>query len=349
MINIEEVKRFLIEYSGPKIKLMEVCGTHTGSIVKNGIRSLLSQNIKLVSGPGCPVCVTPSNYIDLLVKYAVSKKCTILSFGDLLRVPGTEISLSEAKASEGSVEIIYSPMEVVDKALNNTEKNYVLAAIGFETTIPAYALLLYKLAEMKIPNVRLLTSLKTIGPALDWLCKNEPDIDGFIAPGHVASVTGISVYDYLAEKYHKPFCIAGFSAEHILVAIYDLVVQISKGRYEVHNLYRSIVSDKGNLKAMEIIEKYFEPSSVYWRGIGIIDHSGYVIRKAFIDYRIDIPLEEKSICDKPNGCRCGEVIIGRIEPNECPLFGKVCTPANPVGPCMVSHEGTCGIHYNMRE
>ncbi|NLL05003.1 MAG: hydrogenase formation protein HypD [Clostridiaceae bacterium] len=349
MINIEEIKRFLIEYTGPKIKLMEVCGTHTGSIVKNGIRSLLSPSIKLVSGPGCPVCVTPSNYIDLLMKYAESKKYAILTFGDLIRVPGTKASLSEAKASGGSVEIIYSPMDAVEIALNNSEKNYVLAAVGFETTIPAYALLLDKLTEMEITNVKLFTSLKTIGPALDWLCKSEPDIDGFIAPGHVASVTGTSVYNYLANKYHKPFCIAGFSAEHILVAIYDLVVQTSNARHEVHNLYRSIVSDKGNPKAMKIIEKYFEPSSVYWRGIGVIDHSGYVLRKAYMDYTIEFPSEEKAILKESNGCRCGEVIIGRIEPKECPLFGKVCTPVNPIGPCMVSHEGTCGIHYNMHE
>lgn len=347
MINLEEVKRFLSEYSGPKIKLMEVCGTHTGSIVKNGIRTLLSENIKLVSGPGCPVCVTPSNYIDSAVIFATSKNHTVLSFGDLLRVPGTEVSLSEAKASGGSVEIIYSPMEIIEKALNNPGKDYILAAVGFETTIPAYALLLEKLIEKNISNIRLLTSLKIIGPALDWLCKNEPDIDGFIAPGHVASVTGISVYDSLAKKYHKPFSVAGFEAEHILVAIYDLVLQICKGRSEVHNLYRSIVSDKGNIKAMQMIDRYFEPSSAFWRGIASIDGSGYFIRKAFIDYSVEIPFGEESICDKPNGCRCGEVIIGRIEPNECPLFGKVCTPSNPVGPCMVSNEGTCGIHYNM--
>lgn len=349
MISLEEIKRLLIEYSGPEIKIMEVCGTHTASIVKNGIRSLLSKKIKLVSGPGCPVCVTGAHYIDAVVKFAISKDYTVLSFGDLLKVPGSEISLSQAKALGGNVEIIYSPMDAVVKALNNPEKNFVLAAVGFETTIPAYALLLERLVGQKISKVKLLTSLKSIGPALDWLCKNEPDIDGFIAPGHVASVTGVSVYEELAEKYRKPFAVAGFEAEHVLVAIYDLVLQISKGRAEVHNLYRSVVSDRGNIKAREIMGKYFEPSSAFWRGIGVIEHSGYSIRKDFMDYNIEIPLEVESIKDKVKGCRCGEVIIGRIEPHECKLFGKTCTPANPIGPCMVSQEGTCGIYYSMSE
>ena len=347
MINLEEIKRFLLEYSGPKIKLMEVCGTHTASIVKNGIRSLLSENIKLVSGPGCPVCVTGSSYIDTAVKFALDKDYTVLSFGDLLRVPGNEMSLSEAKAAGGSVEIIYSPIEAVEKALNNPERNYIMAAVGFETTIPAYALLVDRLVENNISNVKLLTSLKAIGPALDWLCKNESDIDGFIAPGHVASVTGTSVYQHLAEKYRKPFTVAGFEAEHILVAIYDLVLQINKGKSEVHNLYRSIVSDMGNEKAIEIIERYFQPSSAFWRGIGIIDSSGYAVRESYKDYSIEIPIKEEENSNKAKGCRCGDVIIGRIEPCECALFGKVCTPANPVGPCMVSQEGTCGIHYNI--
>ena len=346
MINLEEIKRFLGEYSGPEIKIMEVCGTHTASIVKNGIRSLLSKNIKLVSGPGCPVCVTGPGYIDEAVKYALSEGCTLLSFGDLLKVPGNELSLSEAKALGGSVEIIYSPMDVVQKALNYPERSYILAAVGFETTIPAYALLLDRLVEHNISNVRLLTSLKAIGPALEWLCENEPDIDGFIAPGHVASVTGISVYENLAIKYSKPFSVAGFEAEHVLVAIYDLVLQIIKGRAEVHNLYRSIVSDKGNRKAMEIMEKYFEPSSAFWRGIGIVERSGYALRESFKDYNVEIPVKEESIHDNAKGCRCGDVIIGRISPSECGLFGKVCTPTNPIGPCMVSQEGTCGIHYS---
>lgn len=345
MMNLEEIKRFLIEYSGPEIRLMEVCGTHTGSIVKNGIRSLLSPNIKLVSGPGCPVCVTPAKYIDSAVEFAIRENITVLSFGDLLRVPGTKLSLAEAKALGGSVDIIYSPAEAIRKALENPSQNYVLAAVGFETTAPAYALLIDKLLENSITNVKFLTSLKTIVPALDWLCNNEPDIDGFIAPGHVASITGTKVYEYLADKYHKPFTVAGFEAEHILAAIYDLVVQISKGKAPVHNLYKSVVSNDGNIQAMGIIEKYLEPAPAFWRGIGIIDNSGYVIRKEYKNYSMEVPLEEESILDKPSGCRCGEVIIGRIEPNQCPLFGKACTPSKPVGPCMVSQEGTCGIHY----
>lgn len=344
-MNLEVIKRFLIDYKGPQIKLMEVCGTHTGSIVKNGIRSLLSPNIRLVSGPGCPVCVTPAKYIDSAVEFAGREKFSVLSFGDLLRVPGSKLSLSEAKACGGSVDIIYSPPEVIERALENPLQKYVLAAVGFETTAPAYALLMDKLVENSITNVTFLTSLKTIVPALDWLCSNEPHIDGFIAPGHVASITGTKVYEYLADKYHKPFAVAGFEAEHILVAIYDLVIQISKGKASVHNLYKSVVSDCGNIYGMNIIEKYFEPASAFWRGIGIIDDSGYVIRKEYRSYSEEVPSEEEPISNKSSGCRCGEVIIGRIEPKQCPLFEKVCTPSKPIGPCMVSQEGTCGIHY----
>lgn len=345
MVNLEEIKRFLIEYSGPQIKLMEVCGTHTGSIIKNGIRSLLSAKIKLVSGPGCPVCVTPAKYIDTAVEFAVSKNHSVLSFGDLLRVPGTGLSLSEAKASGGNVEVIYSPEEVVEKALNNLKQNYILAAVGFETTIPTYALLMENLVKHSIANVKLLTSLKTIIPALDWLCTNEPDIDGFIAPGHVAAITGTKEYSYLADKYKKPFAVAGFEAEHVLVAIYDLVIQIIKGKSEVHNLYKSVVSEDGNVQARRIIDKYFEPATAFWRGIGKIPHSGLVIRSEYVDYSVKMPLEEEEISRKASGCRCGDVITGRIEPHECPLFGKLCTPSKPVGPCMVSQEGACGIHY----
>lgn len=346
MMNLEDIKRYLIEYSGPEIKLMEVCGTHTSSIVKSGIRSLLSAKIKLVSGPGCPVCVTPAKYIDTAIEFAGSKNITILSFGDLLRVPGTKLSLSEAKALGASVDIIYSPEEAIRKALDNSGRNYILAAVGFETTIPAYALLVDKLVEHSLKNVRLLTSLKTIVPALDWLCNNEPDIDGFIAPGHVAVVTGTKEYAYLADKYKKPFAVAGFEAEHVLVAIYDLVVQINKGKAAVHNLYKSVVAEDGNVKAREIIERYFEPASTFWRGIGEISGSGLVVRREYADYSIEMPLKEEADLEKYSGCRCGEVITGRIEPHQCPLFGKMCTPSKPVGPCMVSQEGTCGIHYS---
>ncbi len=346
MMNLEEIKRFLIEYSGPEIKLMEVCGTHTGSIVKNGIRSLLSAKIRLVSGPGCPVCVTPAKYIDTAVEFGVRKNYSVLSFGDLIRVPGTQLSLSEAKALGGNVDVIYSPEEAIGKALDNLKKNYILAAVGFETTIPAYALLMENLIKHSITNVKLLTSLKTIVPALDWLCTNEPDIDGFIAPGHVAAITGTKEYSYLADKYNKPFAVAGFEAEHVLVAIYDLVIQISKGKSEVHNLYKSVVSDNGNVQARKMIERYFEPVPAFWRGIGKISGSGLVIRREYVDYSVEMPSEDEVISDKSSGCRCGEVITGRIEPHECPLFGKMCTPSKPVGPCMVSQEGTCGIHYS---
>ena len=271
----------------------------------------------------------------------------LVTFGDMMKVPGQKGSLSQAKGDGARVELMYSPMEVVEKAKQNPQTTYVIAGVGFETTVPAYALTMEEAAREGVKNIRLLTALKTVMPALEWICENEDGIDGFLCPGHVSVIIGSAIYGQLAEKYKKPFVVAGFEPEHILASIYDIVKQLqSENRSDtsVHNLYKNAVRTEGNVKAQEIIARYFEPGSAMWRGLGMIPDSGLYLKPEFEAYDGGSKGLDKDI-ELPESCRCGEVIIGRINPNECPMFGKVCNPMNPYGPCMVSSEGACGIWY----
>jgi hydrogenase expression/formation protein HypD len=344
MKTLKQIEDELKNYSGREIKIMEVCGTHTSSIFKNGIRSLLSPQIQLISGPGCPVCVTASAYIEKLVEYSLEENVCVLTFGDMMKVKGKTGSLTEAKSQGGNVKVLYSPLSSVKIAQENEQIQYVFAAVGFETTIPVYALLLEEILKNKIHNLKILTSLKTIHPALQYICENEKNIDAFLCPGHVSVITGSSIYEDLAKKYRKPFVIGGFGGEHILAAVYEMVIQLQNNQYSVKNLYPSVVSTEGNTKATELVQRYFEPCDEVWRGIGLIAQSGLKVKEPYLEYdagsRFDV-IEEES----PNGCRCTDVILGRITPTECPLFRTVCTPMNAVGPCMVSTEGACGIWY----
>ncbi len=329
-------------YRGKPIKLMEVCGTHTYQISHLGISGLLPENIQLVSGPGCPVCVTPAGYIHRAMKVALEKDTTLCSFGDMIRVPGTEGNLAKVKAQGGSVKVMYSPMDVVTWAKNEPQKQFVVAAVGFETTLPLYALLIQTLEKEKLTNVRLLMAVKRLMPGLQWLCENEPDIQGFIGPGHVSAILGYEVYESLCEKYRVPLTVAGFSYEHLVAAIHDLVRQIEKGAHEAHNLYPKVVTKEGNPKALELIHTYFEPTLATWRGLGAIAQSGYGLKKEFSRYDGGTYSDQSQ---EPKGCQCANVITGRKKPVDCALFGQACTPLNPVGPCMVSSEGSCGIWY----
>lgn len=349
-MNIDQIISELKEYAGPQRKIMEVCGTHTASIFKSGVRSLLSSRIKLISGPGCPVCVTPAAYIDRCIEYAMTENHVLVTFGDMMKVPGTEGSLSQAKGNGAKVELMYSPMEVVDRAEKNPGITYVIAGVGFETTVPAYALTLEEAVGRGIQNIRLLTALKTVMPALEWICENEAEIDGFLCPGHVSVIIGSAAYENLAEQYQKPFVVAGFEPEHILAGVYDIMRQLQdeKGKDKgVHNLYKNAVRTEGNQKAMSVIERYFEPGAAMWRGLGMIEASGLYLRPEFAAYDGGSKGLDRDI-ELPEACRCGDVIVGRISPNECPMFGTGCNPMNPYGPCMVSSEGACGIwHRNI--
>jgi hydrogenase expression/formation protein HypD len=347
-MEITQVIEYLKSYDGRQLKLMEVCGTHTAAIFKNGIRDLISPKIKLISGPGCPVCVTPTAFIDKCVSYAKAPNCELLTFGDMMKVPGTAGSLSENKAGDAHISIMYSPLEAIEKAEANPDITYVVAAVGFETTAPTYALLVKEAARRGLENIRLVTALKTAIPALHWICENQNDIDGFICPGHVSVITGIHVYDDLAEEFRKPFVVSGFEAEHILAAIYRIVRQIEAGEGRVENMYPNAVRENGNPNALQVIEDVYEPGLAVWRGLGPIADSGLYLREEYARFDggsrgLDEDME------LPEGCRCGDVITGRINPDQCPMFAAgTCTPMDPFGPCMVSSEGSCGIWYRNR-
>ena len=344
-MDIKQVIDYLKNYNGKQLKLMEVCGTHTASIFKSGIRSLISPKIKLISGPGCPVCVTPTAYIDRCIDYASRENHVLLTFGDMMKVPGKNGSLSEAKGKGNvNVQIMYSPFEALERAKENPQITYVVAAVGFETTAPAYALMIREAKKEGIENIRLVTALKTAIPALEWICEHQEDVDGFICPGHVSVITGSRVYEPLAEKYGKPFVVAGFEAEHILAAIYRIVRQLEAGEPCTENLYKNAVKEDGNRKALSAIAEVFEAGPAMWRGLGVIEGSGLYLKDQLGAYDGG-SRELYEDMELPAECRCGDVIVGRINPNQCPMFGKRCSPMDPFGPCMVSAEGACGIWY----
>ncbi len=343
-MKIQEVIDELKAYDGKPVKIMEVCGTHTSSIFKNGIRSMISPKIKLISGPGCPVCVTSSAYIDRLTEFSLKEDHCVLTFGDMMKVKGSSMSLTEAKAAGGKVKILYSPLMALTEAREHKNIQYLFAAVGFETTAPIYALMMEEMKQKNITNLKLLTSVKTIVPALSYICEREKNIDAFLSPGHVSVITGADSYRELAEKYRKPFVIAGFEGEHILAAVYEIMRQLKTGRYEVKNMYATAVKEKGNEKARALLSEYFEQGDDFWRGIGIIENSALRLKKEYEMFdggsRIEGMNEEM-----PKGCKCTDVILGRRNPAECSLFKTVCTPLHAIGPCMVSSEGACGIWY----
>lgn len=344
-MDIKQIIDYLQSYDGRPVKLMEVCGTHTAAIFKSGIRSLISDKIKLISGPGCPVCVTPTAYIDKCIEYASKENHVLLTFGDMMKVPGSRGSLSEAKGNGNvNINIMYSPFEALEKAAENPHITYVVAAVGFETTAPAYAMMVKAAKEKGISNIKLVTALKTAIPALEWICENQEDVDGFICPGHVSVITGSNVYIPLAEKYRKPFVVAGFEAEHILAAIYRIMKQLESGENAAENLYRNAVKEDGNRKAVDVINDVFEEGPAMWRGLGVIEDSGLYLNDEFSGYDGGSRALYEDM-ELPAECRCGDVIVGRINPDQCPMFGRKCNPMDPFGPCMVSSEGSCGIWY----
>ncbi len=346
-MEIKEIVDYLRNYDGKHIRLMEVCGSHTHAIAKHGIRDILSPNIELLSGPGCPVCVTPTAYIDKLIELSLEPNTTVATFGDLLRVPGSKESLNEAKGRGASVAMVYSPMDVLSLATENPEQNYVFAAVGFETTAPVYTLLLDQVQAMGLKNIRILTALKTMPGAISYLLDNGAAIDGFIAPGHVSAVTGADYFNGLADKYHVPFAVSGFGDKELVIAIYGLVKMIENGEATVKNYYTSVVDQGQNDIIVSQFQKYYEPAPVVWRGMGSIDGSGLFLKHEYKRYDAGSQgLDEDNKRNK--ACRCGEILMGQAKPCDCPLFGKVCTPMHPEGACMVSEEGSCFNAYLVR-
>ncbi len=337
-MKLNEAVAELQAYNGRPLSIMEVCGTHTAAILRSGIRSLLPPSIKLVSGPGCPVCVTSAAAIDTLIE--LSKSCCVLCFGDMFRVPGSKSSLAEAKALGGQVRLIYSPLEALKLAKESPEMAFVVAAVGFETTAPVYALLLEKIIAEGVSNIKLVVALKHIIPAVSGILSSENSIDGLICPGHVGAILGSEPFEELSKRFFRPFVMAGFEAAHVVAAIYNVVKQASNSQAKYVNLYPEVVSQNGNLKAKALLEKYFELKDTTWRGLGTIPLSGFVVKNAS---QYVITYED---FDEPSACACGQVLQGRCTPEECGLYGGECTPAHPVGPCMVSPEGACGLFYS---
>ena len=344
-MEIKELVNYLKNYDGKKITIMEVCGSHTAAIAKNGIRAILSDKINLISGPGCPVCVTPSAYIDKLIELSLEPNTVVATFGDLIRVPGSTDSLQSAKSRGAKVAMVYSPLDVINLAKENPDKQYVFAAVGFETTTPVYTILLDQAIKNGLENIKLLTALKTMPEVISMLLKDEESIiDGFIAPGHVCAVTGYEIFEPLCETYNIPFSVSGFEGEELIIAIYGLVKMIVEGRSAVENYYTSAVSREANPKVMAQIDKYYTKGDATWRGVGLVKNSGMYLKDSYKhfdagSFGLDTDIKKNA------ACKCGEILKGKAKTSDCPLFKKVCTPQNPQGACMVSYEGGCYHAY----
>lgn len=340
MPDLASIKEYLKNYDGEEKVIMEVCGTHTAAISENGIPALLSDKIKLISGPGCPVCVTVASYIDRLVEISLRDNHTVVTFGDMIRVKGSDKSLRDATAMGGSVKMVYSPFEIIDIAKDNRDRQFVFAAVGFETTTPIYALIIQQLINEKIDNVKFLTALKNMPQAIRSVVRDDNKITGFLAPGHVSAITGYNEYRDLARELNLPFVVAGFKGGELLSAIYALT-KLTGGNSL--NMYPSVVTAEGNVMAKERVQKYLTPCDAAWRGMGIIPMSGMRIKDEYSRFDAgSMELVEDKMYN--TACSCGDVISGKKSPHDCPLFGKVCTPDTPQGACMVSMEGSC-FHY----
>lgn len=340
---VERIKKI----SKTPVRLIEVCGTHTMSIFRSGIRDLLPKTISLLSGPGCPVCVTAQGEIDAFVALSRVPDVIITTFGDLMRVPGSASSLKAAQSQGQDIRMVYSTFDALDIAKKNPQRPVVFLGVGFETTAPTIAASLMAAKEMKIDNYFVQCANKIVPPALEFLIeKNRAGIDGFILPGHVSVVIGEKAYRGFFEKCRIPAVIAGFEPADILLAILILIEQIENGAPDLVNAYKRAVTQNGNPKAQQIMADCFEPADATWRGLGIIPASGLSIRDPYAAYdarkrfAIDIPH-----APEPKGCACGDILLGNKTPVECKLYKKTCTPATPVGPCMVSSEGTCAAYF----
>jgi hydrogenase expression/formation protein HypD len=348
MINtiVNKIKELKNAISRP-VRLMEVCGTHTVAIFRHGIRDLLPEGVKLLSGPGCPVCVTSIRDVDTIIAMSREKDVIITTFGDMMRVPGDRKSLSTAKSEGSDVRIVYSPLDALKIAKDHPEKKVVFFATGFETTSPLVAGTVSEAEKTAIDNFYIYSVHKTVPPALKALLDSgDVMVDGFILPGHVSTIIGKAPYDFIASDYNKPSVITGFDAPDILTGIMMLLEQIAHSRTLVENQYTKVVKDEGNPRAVSVMNEYFDPSDAEWRGIGIIPESGLQLRERYRHRDIRSVLNPYIPEGKePKACSCGEVLKGIKIPPECNLFGKVCTPEKPVGACMVSSEGSCAAYY----
>jgi hydrogenase expression/formation protein HypD len=333
---------YLKNYDGPEVRIMEVCGTHTHEIFKQGVRQILSPEITLISGPGCPVCVTPAGYIDRAVALALDHGVTVCTFGDLMRVPGTEMSLSEARGRGGDVRVVYAPGDAEKLAAEHPDQPFAFLSVGFETTTPSSCLAVDHAIRDGLDNFMLLTANKTM-PAAYEAMKDSTDL--FLYPGHVHAITGLSdIKKMQAEGVSG--VVAGFTAGELIAALALAVKKYGEGEPFYINAYPRVVTEDGSPEAQKLVSQYMEPCDAWWRGIGMLPGSGMHLKKAYaqFDAAVRYALPEGVGKDNP-GCHCGDVLQGRCRPEDCPLFGTVCTPVHPTGACMVSSEGACSAFY----
>ncbi len=329
------------------LKFMEVCGTHTVSIYRSGLRALLPGGVQLVSGPGCPVCVTSQGSIDTLVRLSGKEGLAIATYGDMVRVPGTSFSLAQARAQGALVHVVLSAAESLDLARKLRGKTVVFAGVGFETTAPATAAVILEADRTRQNNFLVLNLHKTVPTVLRTLASDPKlGLDGFLLPGHVSTILGLEPYRALAADHGMPCVVAGFEPDQIMAGLVLLAAQKASGRYSVQSAYPQAVRAGGNERAKALLSRVFEESDATWRGLGVLPGSGLKVRDlyAHFDARARLGLEDPETPEPP-GCRCGDVLAGRITPTECPLFAGACTPEEPVGPCMVSSEGSCAAAY----
>ncbi len=334
----------------PPINLMEVCGGHTITIHRYNLYSQLPPNINLISGPGCPVCVTSTEFIDQALQLCRQPKMIITTFGDLMRVPGSDGSLLQAQSQGADIRICYSPADAVRIAAQNQEHQVVFLAIGFETTAPLIAAAILTAQRERITNFSILSALKTMPQVMRALLDvEEIQLDGFICPGHVSAITGLNIYQFIVDEYHRPCVVTGFEPVDLMTAILQLVEMVAHNHPAVVNQYKRVVRPEGNLKAQAIMYSVFEACDSIWRGLGKIPGSGLKLKAEFAQFDaanyfsiLNVPARENP------ACQCGAVLRGVLKPTDCPLFAKICNPSNPQGACMVSSEGTCATYYKYR-
>jgi len=331
---------------GRPMTFMEVCGTHTMAIARYGIRELLPQSVSLISGPGCPVCVTPNQTIDRAIALSRQPDIMITTFGDMMKVPGSTSSLDLEHARGRDIRVVTSTLECLTLTRENPDKKVIFLGVGFETTAPTIAVSLMEAQKSDLSNCFVLCAHKTMPHAMKALSEGDVKINGYICPGHVSAITGSRIYEFLARDFGISCVVAGFEPLDILQSILMLVTQVQDENPQVEIQYTRVVTPDGNPSAQQVMDDVFEPYDSEWRGIGVIPESGLRIRKAFQqwDAEVQIPVEVE-LTKEPKGCLCGQVLQGRVKPPQCSHFGKTCTPDNPVGPCMVSSEGTCAAYF----
>lgn len=343
---IEKIKE--ISSKTGKVKIMEVCGTHTVSLFRSGLRELIKDYVEIISGPGCPVCVTSNSFIDRAISLSKRKNFIIATFGDMVRVPGTESSLEKERANGADVRVVFSPLDSLNIAEENPSKNVCMLGVGFETTSPSLAFTIIEAKRRNIKNFFMLSAPKLIPPALSALLEEKIGIDGFILPGHVSAIIGSGAYKILEDR-KIPGVITGFETLDLVQGIYMILNQIQRGEGKIEIQYKRVVKENGNEKALRMLNEVFKPVDAEWRGLGNIPKSGLKIKKEYSEFDAEeaFPVEVEKPEENP-ACRCGDVLKGIANPEDCPLFRKICTPENPIGACMVSSEGTCSAWFKYK-